>query len=51
MIMISKIQPSQSRARARACFAEAYPFPVGPVVVMLLAGELALVIGMLAVAV
>ena len=51
MTIISKVQPSQRRAQTRACFAEAYPFPVGPVVVMLLTGEIALVIGMLAVAV
>ena len=51
MTMSSKVQPSQGRAQARACFAEAYSFPVGPVVVMLLTGELALVIGMLALAV
>lgn len=51
MTMMSKVQPSQRRPQARACFADAYPFPVGPVVVMLLTGELALVIGMLAIAV
>ena len=51
MTMISEVQPSHSRAQARACFAEPYPFPVGPVVVMLLTGELALVIGMLALAI
>jgi hypothetical protein len=47
MTRIRKALASQSRTQARACFAEAYPFPVGTVFVMLVTGEIALVIGML----
>jgi uncharacterized MAPEG superfamily protein len=51
MTMTLRSQPSHRQGQTRACFAEAYPFPVGAVVVMLLTGELALVIGMLALAI
>ena len=43
MMTMSRVRAPRSRAQARACFADAYPFPVGPVLVMLLTGEVALV--------